>query len=142
MPPTVPPLPSAADPTPRPASPWLLAAGALWVLAYLGMRLVLERAPGLAPAARVAVALVPLLPFLAFLRGFIALQRAQDELGRRIQLEAMAIAFPLAMAALMALALVELAVPLPPEDASLRHVWVLLPISYFVGLAVATRRYQ
>ena len=91
---------------------------------------------------RLAVALVPLVPFVAFLWKFIALMREADELERRIQLEALAIAFPLAMVLLMVLALVQLAMPLNPDDWSYRHVWYFLPIFWFGGQAIARRRYQ
>lgn len=44
-------------------SSWrLIGAGAVWVLAYFGSRAALEALP-LAPAPRLAVALLPLLPF-------------------------------------------------------------------------------
>jgi hypothetical protein len=42
----------------------------------------------------------------------------------------------------MALALLERAVPLSPQDWSYRHVWFLLPLLYFASLGVARRRYR
>jgi hypothetical protein len=65
-----------------------------------------------------------------------------DELEQRIHLEALAVAFPLALILLMTLGLLELATKLPPEDFSYRHVWAFLPIFYFGGLALARRRYR
>ncbi|HLE56703.1 MAG TPA: hypothetical protein VJB15_06450 [Rhodothermia bacterium] len=117
--------------------------GILWVISYFGARAALEQMGSPQPDwNRLAVALVPLVPFVAFLWKFIALMREADELERRIQLEALAIAFPLAMVLLMVLALVQLAMPLNPDDWSYRHVWYFLPIFWFGGQAIARRRYQ
>lgn len=91
---------------------------------------------------RVAVALVPIIPFGLFLWYFTDSLRRGDELERRIQLEALAIAFPLAVLLLMVLALVELAMPLNPNDWSYRHTWQFLPILWLGGLAIAKRRYR
>src|SRR5688572_650667 len=90
--------------------------------------------------SRVAVALIPIVPFIAFLLSFIRTMRAADELERRIQLEALAIAYPLAIVLIMLLALVQLAVPLNPNDWSYRHVWPFLPIFWLGGQAIARRR--
>ena len=56
--------------------------------------------------------------------------------------QALAIAFPAAMLLLMALALLERAIALSPQDWSYRHVWFFLPLFYFVGLGIARRRYR
>lgn len=120
-----------------------LAWGIVWIISYFSARAVLEQmgAPR-ADLTRLVVALVPLLPFVAFLWKFIGFMREADELERRIQLEALAIAFPLAMVLLMVLALVQLAMPLNPDDWSYRHVWQFLPIFWLGGLSVARRRYR
>ncbi len=93
-------------------------------------------------AGRVAVALSPLPFFAAFLVAEIRLLRRVDELERRIQLEALAVAFPAALTMLMGLALLERAMALSPEDWSYRHTWFFLPLFYFVGLGIARRRYR
>jgi hypothetical protein len=121
---------------------WVLtAAGALWVLTYFGARAVLEMFQ-LQPTGRVIAALVPLLPFAWFLWLIISGIRSLDELEHRVHLEALGIAFPLAVLLLMSLGLVQLAVDLDPEDWSYRHVWMYLPILYFLGLAFSWRRYR
>ena len=113
----------------------------LWILSYLGARLLLERGD-LALPLRMAIAAMPVPPFAWFLLTLGRQLRELDELERRIQLEALAFAFPLALLLLMALGLFELAGPLPPEDLSYRHVWAYLPMFYFLGLAIAWRRYR
>ena len=91
---------------------------------------------------RIALALSPFPFFVAFLVTEIRVLRQVDELERRIQLEALAIAFPAAVLLLMALALLERAVPLSPQDWSYRHVWSFLPLLYLASLGVARRRYR
>jgi hypothetical protein len=120
-----------------------LAWGIVWLISYFGARALLEwMGPPHANWARLGVALVPLVPFVAFLWKFIGSMREADELERRIQLEALAIAYPLAIVLIMLLALVQLAMPLNPDDWSYRHVWPFLPIFWLGGQAIARRRYQ
>src|SRR5262245_2193366 len=116
-----------------------LAAMVLLAL-FFGARLLLEL-PNLATPVRVAIALVPLPPFLWLLWAFIRDVREADELERRIQLEALAIAFPLTLVLVMTLGLLQIAVPLSPEDWSYRHIWPLLYVFYLVGLTRARRQY-
>jgi len=96
----------------------------------------------LAPWLRVTVALLPIIPTALFLWSVVSRIRSLDELERRIHLEALAIAFPLAILLLWTLGLLQLAINLNPDDWSYRHVWVYLPLFYFIGLAIARRRYQ
>jgi hypothetical protein len=113
----------------------------IWVLVYLFTRSLLDNAQ-LPEGLRILVALAPLVPFAFFLAFILAGIRSMDELQRRIQLEALAIAFPLAILFFMLLGLLELAVPLSPDDWSYRHTWSYLPLFYFIGLAITSRRYQ
>jgi len=117
--------------------------GVVWFLSYFGARVALERMnEGADGYGRLGVAIVPIIPFALFLWYFIRGLRESDELERKIQLEALAIAFPLAVLLLMILALVELAHPLNPNDWSYRHVWPFLPAFWFAGLTIARRKYQ
>jgi hypothetical protein len=86
----------------------------------------------------VSVALLPILPFGYFLYLIALGIRTMDELHIRVQLEALALAFPLAILLLMTLGLVGQALDLSYE----RHVWHYLPVCYFLGLAIAWRRYR
>lgn len=117
--------------------------GVLWMVSYFGARAALElMGDTQADWSRLAVALIPIVPFVAFLWKFIGAMREADELERRIQLEALAIAYPLAIVLIMLLALVQLAMPLNPNDWSYRHVWPFLPMFWLGGQAIARRRYQ
>jgi hypothetical protein len=113
----------------------------LFVLAWFIARGVLEL-DDLSPSLRIVAALLPVPPFALMLWGIIKGVRHMDELEQRIHLEALAVAFPLALVLLMTLGLLELAIPLPREDLSYRHVWAFLPLFYFGGLALARKRYK
>jgi hypothetical protein len=121
---------------------WTVIFTALtWILVYLLTRWLLDN-DQLPDGLRIVVALAPVIPFALFLAFILVGIRSMDELQRRIQLEALAIAFPLAILFFMMLGLLELAIPLSPEDWSYRHTWSYLPLFYFIGLAIASRRYQ
>jgi hypothetical protein len=118
-----------------------LISAIAWVLAYLLARGLLENQQ-LSEGTRIVVALMPIVPFAVFLGLMIAGIRQMDELHRKVHLEALAIAFPLAMLLLMVLGLLELVIPLSPDDWSYRHVWQYLPLLYFIGLALTWSRYR
>lgn len=119
----------------------IISTGVIWTLVYLVARWLLDTSQ-LPEGLRVVVALTPILPFALFLVLMIGGLRQMDELHRKVHLEALAIAFPLAMLLLMLLGLLQLAIPLSPDDWSYRHVWFFLPMFYFLGLAFTWRRYQ
>lgn len=128
--------------TTSPSSPVLSRPGpwvAAWFATWFAARAILESsAPGW---VRIAAALAPA-PFAGMaLLTLIRSARGLDELEKRIQLEALAFAFVLAVLLLMTLGLMELAVTLNRDDWSYRHVWAMLPLLYFGGLVLARRRY-
>lgn len=116
-------------------------AGVIWVIIYFLVRLALND-PWLPHLVRVVIAIIPIVPFALFVIFVLAHIRQMDELHRKVHLEALAIAFPLAMLLLMLLGLLELVIPLSPENWSYRHTWYFLPLFYFTGLAFTWRRYQ
>jgi hypothetical protein len=65
-----------------------------------------------------------------------------DELQRRIQLEALAFAYPLTLLLLMTLGLLQLVMDLNPADWSYRHVWQFVIVFYLFGVGLSVRRYQ
>ncbi len=117
-----------------------LSAG-VWIALYFTARAVLE-VDGLSAATRVGVAIAPVPAFAWFLREFIASVSSADELERRIQLEALAVAFPLTLLLVMTLGLLQIAIELNMNDWSYRHIWPLLYVFYLMGLIRARRRYQ
>lgn len=116
-----------------------IAIGVFLVL-FLAARFLLEL-DTLSTAARVTIALAPLPAFAWFLWSFVQSVSLADELERRIQLEALAVAFPLTISLLMTLGLLQIAVPLSPDDWSYRHIWPTVYVFYLLGLIRARRRY-
>jgi len=90
----------------------------------------------------VAFALLPVIPTALFLWLIVTSLGSLGELERKVHLEALAIAYPLAILMLVTLGFLQLAIDLSPEDWSYRHVWAFLPALYFLGLTVAWRRYR
>jgi hypothetical protein len=115
----------------------MLIAAFAWVASYFLGRAVTE-SDALPVSLKVAVALLPILPFAAFVYLALKSQRGMDELQLRVQVQALAIAFPLSIVFLMVFGLMGEALDLTLE----RHVWFYLPVFYFGGLALVWRRYQ
>ena len=119
----------------------VLAALAAWLVLYMGVRFYLEATPQPPDRVRLALAFVPAPVFAFFLWQFIRALRSADELERRIQLEALAVAFPLGLLLLTTLGLVQRAVELDFENWSYNHVWPMFTVFYLCGLVLARRRY-
>lgn len=115
--------------------------GIVWLVAYFAARLILEK-PALSLAVRLTTALTPVPIFAAFLWAYVGMVRTADELERKIHVEALAIAFSLSTLLLTTLALMQRAVALKFEDWSYAHVWIYLPIFYFLSFALVSKRYS
>ena len=122
-------------------APGLISSAFIWAILYIVALFALKHAD-LPRSAAVATALLPIPAFVVFLWQFIRYVRDTDELERRIQLEALAIAFPVTIVLLMLLGLLDLAVPLDRAEWSYRNVWTILPAIYFCSVALAWRRYR
>ncbi len=114
---------------------------ALWVGSYL-VALLLQKYLVLSPPMQVAVALIPVGPFVFFVLRFIAHLRNLDELHRRVHFEALGFAFPLTMLFLMTLGLLERSHLLSSENWRYRHIWFYLPFFYLIGITISWRRYR
>jgi hypothetical protein len=119
----------------------VLSLGVLWILLYFGVRFFLEANPDLPSGVRLGLAFVPTPVFALFLWRFVQAIRSADELERRIQLEALAVAFPLGVLLLTTLGLVQRAVDLKFEDWSYNHIWPWFSLFYLFGLGLARKRY-
>jgi len=112
-----------------------------WLLAWLASRAMLMTL-SLTPTLTVAVSLLPLPFFLVFLWRFMHHMRHSDELQRRIQLEALAIAFPMTVVMLMTAGLLQTAGIDPTGGWSLTGIWMYAGALYLIGRAIAQRRYS
>lgn len=124
-----------------PNRPVWLAALAFWIGIYGAARYAIDLAPT-GSTLRVAIALAPIVPTPLVLWLVWRGVRSLDELHRRVQLEALAVAFPLCIVLLWVLGLLELAIDLDRSQWSYRHIWAMVPMFYFIGLALAWRRYK
>lgn len=116
-------------------------SAALFFSAYIAT-LALAESPQLPKVMRILVSLTPVPAFVWFLAAQNRILRAGlDELEQRIQLEALAIAFPCSLVLIMMLGLLQRVIQLNPNDWSYRHVWPMMVMLYFLGV-VACRRYQ
>src|SRR5688572_29229183 len=83
-----------------------IVAGIAWVVIYC-IALFFLKNPETPGPLKVAMVLLPAIPFSFFLFRFVGYVRGLDELHRRVHLEALALAFPIATLFLMTLGLVE-----------------------------------
>jgi hypothetical protein len=118
-----------------------LVPTALWIGSYL-VALLLQKYLVLPAPLQIAVALIPVAPFVFFVQRFIVHLRNLDELQRRVHFEALAFAFPMAMLLLMTLGLLDRSALLSAENWSYRRIWYYLPVFYLVGIAISWRRYR
>lgn len=112
-----------------------------WLILYFAVRFYLEGNTTLSDNVRIGLALVPTPFFAAFLWSFVRGIRSADELERRIQLEALAVAFPLGLLLLTTLGLMQRAIELNFENWSYNHVWPMFALFYLIGTVIARRRY-
>ena len=119
----------------------LLRAGLLWGSTYALSRGLLELSIT-DQNLRILIAVAPIPLFVWFLWIWMKGVAAMDELQRRIELEALAFAFPICVVILMTLGLLEVAIPLNPDDWSYRHAWAMMPALYYAGRWRAKRRYE
>ena len=122
----------------------LLFRGIVWVVVYVLAIWVLADRSLLGVnslAARVAIGLAPTPFFAWWLITWVKGVLRMDELQRRIELEALAFAFPTTLIFLAALGILDSAIALTRAEFPLRHAWLMMPMLYYVGLWNAQRRY-
>ena len=117
------------------AREFALAMGAYVVAVILTVWLT----PSIDPALRAPFVLLPLIPSAFALRAYLRFLGRMDELGRRIQLEALAFGFGAAGMLTFAYGFLENA-GLP--KLSYVFVFPLMIALWGIGGAIATRRYQ
>lgn len=117
----------------------LFLAGALSVASVVAANAALDNAQ-LGQGARIAIALLPLPFFFAFILAELRWIRQQDEFHRNVILESLAIAFPLAIVLAVVLESLEKAALLP--KLSLGEAWPLMALTWVPALMIAFRRYK
>ena len=127
--------------SPDRSSSWILACGLLFAVTAVACMFALE-ATTWGPAARLAMVVLPVALFGALIWRWIVMLRGADELERRVQLDALALAYPAAILLVFGAGFLERAGLAVPGFRDLRDAWPLLVVPYFVGLILARRRYQ
>lgn len=118
---------------------WLYFTGLLTLVAVVGVSWTLDHA-SLTPSARLALAIVPVALWAGAIALLVRAVRALDELQRRIQLEALAIAFPLAMLIGMTVEYAQKAGFALGVDVG--DVWPVMALLYVPALLFALWRYR
>ena len=113
--------------------------GVLTLLAVIGVSWTLDHAY-LNPSARLALALVPVALWAGAIALLVRAMRSLDELQRRIQLEALAIAFPAAM--LLGMGVEYLQKAGFARDVTVGELWPVMFLLYLPALLFAYRRYR
>lgn len=113
----------------------------IWAGSYIGS-LGAMKTLELSPAVGIMLTLVPAIAFALFLYKFYRSLYFMDEVQIKIQMEAVVVAFALALFTIMTLGLIDLAVELQPEDWSYRFLVPLFVAYYFIGLFISKRKYH
>ena len=92
------------------------------------------------PFLMIPLALLPIIPAVWGMVGWVRASREQDELQRRIQVEAALVSLGLTAILTFSYGFLELYTGLP--RLSMFAVWPLIAASYVLGASFARRRYQ
>ncbi len=129
--------------TPTPATRTYLvrfwSAMALY-LALVGLQSYLFAHAGLSGLPRIAVSLLPVLPVAFIAYAVVENLRRLDELERKVQFEAMAIAFGITSVLSIAYGFLENGAGAPPIN--LVWVWAVLGLSWLVCYLIVRRWYR
>jgi hypothetical protein len=112
-----------------------------WVLTWIFSAVILGTLD-LSLEVRAVVGLIPLPAFGWFLWRYVRHIRALDELHQRIELEALAIAFPLSVALLMTMGQLQVARQGTAGFPITNWFWTYLVLFYLLGRVIASRRYR
>jgi hypothetical protein len=117
--------------------PYLLAFAVVYLGAMTALRFV-----AMPRAVQIAVALAPTPVFALYVRSWIHNLRQVDELQRLITLEALAIAYPLALLLIMTIGLLEMVGAIRHDLVTYLRLWPIVFWFYYIGLIAARRRYR
>ena len=114
---------------------------ALWFISYTVCLLTIKKA---SPDTTIGIILsfIPVVTFGLFIYSIIKGVASMDEVQVRVQMEAVVIAFSLALLSLMTLGLLDLVITLKKEDWGYRHLFPYFTLFYFIGLLISKRKYD
>lgn len=117
------------------------AYAVIWCLSYIGSLFALKSFD-LKMEVGIILTFITLLAFSIFIYKYYRSIFFMDELQIKIQMEAIVIAFSLAITLLMTLGLLDLFINLNKEDWSYRHIVPYFVLFYFIGLFISKRKYH
>jgi len=112
----------------------------LFVVAYFAARGGIENVEPRSAAA-LGLAFLPVPFFALLIWGYVRKVRGMDELARRIQLEGLVFAFPIALLVVFTAGLLHLAGFHGEQNWDLPRMWPFLLLPYCGGIALAHKRY-
>ncbi|MET0636051.1 MAG: hypothetical protein ABWZ25_08470 [Chitinophagaceae bacterium] len=113
----------------------------IWLFSYLGSFFAL-RSLDVPREAGIMLVIVTGLAFAVFIYKYYRNISFMDEVQVRVQIEAVVIAFSLALLLVMILGLLDLVVLLNKENWGYRHITPVFVIFYFIGLFISKRKYS
>lgn len=119
---------------------WLALAAVLSIVSAVSTDLALERLTIASRELRLVLAVLPVPFFVLFILAEFRWIREQDEFHRRVLLDSLAIAFPLAIAEAVTLDALQSAGFL--TNLGIGDVWPFMALSWIPSLWIATRRYR
>jgi hypothetical protein len=118
----------------------MIAAAVLSGATAVAARRILRHWPELPPGVRLAIALLPVPFFVFFIFTEFRLIREHDEFHRRVFLESLAIAFPLAIAEGVTVEAVQSVGYM--RDVTVGDLWPIMALTWLPALWIARRRYR
>ncbi len=119
----------------------VLVYAVIWCLSYVGSLLALKSFE-LPKAAGIVLTVITVLAFATFIYKYYRSIFFMDEVQIKVQMEAVVIAFSLAMLLIMTLGLLDLIVTMNKENWSYRHLIPYFVLFYFIGLFISKRKYN
>jgi len=113
----------------------------LWIISYTVCLLSIKKASP-DTAFGIILSFIPMVTFGLFIYSIIKGVASMDEVQVRVQMEAVVIAFSLALLTLMTLGLLDLVITLKKEDWGYRHLFPYFVMYYFIGLIISKRKYD
>ncbi len=111
-----------------------------FIMFFKGRHLLVES--DLPMGLKVGISILIVLSFITLLFLSVLRIRKRDELERRIQFEALLIAFPMTVIFLFTFSQLELFIPYFRDDWTYLHVTAFAVVFYYVGLILARTRYS
>lgn len=113
----------------------------IWCLSYIGSLFALKSFE-LSLEAGIVLTLITVVAFALFIYKYYRSIFFMDEVQIKVQMEAVVIAFSLALLLIITLGLLDLFITLNKEDWGYRHLVPYFAVFYFIGIFISKRKYN